>query len=349
MEYSLNANASLVTRTYKVQFTAKAEIRRFTLPYPTQFSALRDYIENLFFTGQPTQFTLKYEDNEKDLVTIANDNDLQIAWQLADSVNSYLRLFVEPHSQPNVQYATPYQAPPSYGLPPPTYGAPPAYSPTSPPDFYQQNVMPAPVQAVAFSSPQFHSRGVDRFERKAARHERRAEKYQAKADYKCEKGSGIGEWRMQRKAERQQCKAEKASKKAEYKLQKNLAKKGDRCTRFVADVNCPKNTRIACGAPFVKTWRVRNESQYPWPVGTNLLFCPKKRANPMGAPERIALSPLRAGDSMDISVNFFAPTQPGKYVGYWMLVDGNRAKIGPSLKVKIISGNGPCGSSSESD
>jgi len=352
MEYSiLPAASSVATRTYKVQLIAKAEIRRFTLAYPTQFSVLRDYIENLFFTGQPTLFTLKYEDNEKDLVTVANDNDLQIAWQLADSVNSYLRLFVEPQSQPNAQYATPYQPAPNYGAPAPTYGQQPTYAPPPP---YQQSVAPglAPAQVVAFSTPQFHTRGMDRLERRSARHERKAEKYQARADFICDKGGilgAFGERRMQRKADRQQCKADKAALKADYKMQKNLARKGDRCTRFVADVTCPKNTRIDCGVPFVKTWRVRNESQYPWPAGAQLLFCGKKRAIPMGAPERIALAPLRPGDSMDLSVNFVSPAQPGKYSSFWLIVDGNRVKIGPTLKVKIIAGNANCSSSSSDD
>jgi len=368
MDYQLNnVNPNANTRTYKVQYTPKAEIRRFSLPFPTQFAVLKNYVEQLFFAGQQTQFVLKYEDNEKDLVTIANDYDLQLAWDIIEAAT--LRLFVE-HQ---VQAAVPPQAGSTpRGL---EASAPPPYYPNAPRSepYYQNAYVPQPavvpiapvVPFAPCAAPQPGAitglvqgafaavqdfRG-NRFDRKAGRMERKAEKFERKAQNKCERGRVRGEWRMEKKAAKKQMKAENFARKAEckhaqanaYRCAENL-----KC-RLVEDVTCPKKFRITPNTPFVKTWRVKNDGSEPWPEQISLCFVGRKGSVPMGAPEFIPLAGrLRPGEMMDISINLISPPNNDSYRGIWLLMDSNRNKIGHALKVKIRVGNSDCCSSDSS-
>jgi len=362
MDFQVTVNANANIRTYKVQYTPKAEIRRFSLPYPTQFASLKNYVEQLFFAGQPTQFVLKYEDNEKDLVTIANDYDLQLAWDIIEAAT--LRLFVE-HQ---IQAALPPQfAPTPRGV----ESSPPPYFPNAPRSepYYQNAYVPQqPAPLAPYSHPAGPQQGAisgvvqgafaavqdyrgHRFDRKADRMERKADKFERKAQSKCEKGRVRGEWRMERKAAKKQWKAEKFSRKAECKYAQADAK---RCSenlkgRLVEDVTCPKKFRITPNTPFVKTWRVKNDGSESWPEQISLCFVGRKCAIPMGAPEIIPLAGrLRPGEMMDISINLVSPPNNGFHRGIWLLMDSKRNKIGRALKVKIRVGTSDCCSSDSS-
>jgi hypothetical protein len=119
--------------------------------------------------------------------------------------------------------------------------------------------------------------------------------------------------------------------------------------RLVKDVTVSKGARFPPGTKFDKTWRFRNDSPFPWPVGTSLLFVARLKGDPMGAP---FISPVRKlalpGEEVDVTVPMVAPRDPGKYVGFWRLQDNFGRRFGQRVKVsiKVV---GPASSSSSSE
>jgi next-to-BRCA1 protein 1 len=105
--------------------------------------------------------------------------------------------------------------------------------------------------------------------------------------------------------------------------------------RFVKHVTIEDDEEIAPGAPFVKTWRFRNESTVPWPENTHLLCV--GREDRLSGPESVAVPKLAApGEEVDISISLIAPTKPGRYTGYYRLSGGpNGKKFGQRVRVQI--------------
>lgn len=71
---------------------------------------------------------------------------------------------------------------------------------------------------------------------------------------------------------------------------------------------------------FTKTWSISNNGLNQWPEGTRLVFVggePSRTVNAVEVPS------LLAGGVIDISVDFIAPSLPGKYVSYWRLHTDN--------------------------
>ena len=86
--------------------------------------------------------------------------------------------------------------------------------------------------------------------------------------------------------------------------------------RFVADVTIPDGTVMSAGQSFKKTWRVENSGIVPWGEGTQLVFASGAQ---MGATSPIAVGDVAPGDTVDISADMVAPTEPGKHTGRWSL------------------------------
>jgi len=104
--------------------------------------------------------------------------------------------------------------------------------------------------------------------------------------------------------------------------------------RHVKDVTIPDGTRVLPKAPFVKTWRVRNEG-LPWPAGTRLVFISHKGDN-LGGPEFVPVEgEIPTGGEVDLSVSLVAPEEPGFYTGFWRLCDANGKKFGQRLWCSI--------------
>jgi len=95
---------------------------------------------------------------------------------------------------------------------------------------------------------------------------------------------------------------------------------------FVTDVTVPDNTVISPGETFTKTWRVRNSGFCDWSADYALVF---SSGDQMGAPDEIALPQVvLAGETVDISLELTAPTQPGTYTGFWALRNNDGTLFG---------------------
>jgi hypothetical protein len=96
--------------------------------------------------------------------------------------------------------------------------------------------------------------------------------------------------------------------------------------RFEADVTLPDDTPVQPGATLVKTWRVLNTGSCPWTSDTQVVFVSGDR---MGGPlaQPIGQAVAVGGETL-ISVTLVAPSQPGTYLGYWMLLSPGRTRFG---------------------
>ena len=107
---------------------------------------------------------------------------------------------------------------------------------------------------------------------------------------------------------------------------------GDR-SGFVQDVTIPDGSLVAPGQTFTKTWEVQNLGNVPW-IG-RVLRCADAQlvvhrvlddgtqqqleiALPLlPKVQHIAVPDTLPGETVRLSVDFTAPTQPGGYVSYW--------------------------------
>ncbi|HXF85217.1 MAG TPA: NBR1-Ig-like domain-containing protein [Anaerolineales bacterium] len=96
--------------------------------------------------------------------------------------------------------------------------------------------------------------------------------------------------------------------------------------QFIADVTIRDGTTLNPGAAFTKTWRLKNVGSCTWTTSYQLVFFSGEQ---MGAPSSLAFTrTVSPGQTIDISVNMVAPTNPGSYRGYWMFKNANGALFG---------------------
>jgi hypothetical protein len=90
--------------------------------------------------------------------------------------------------------------------------------------------------------------------------------------------------------------------------------------QFVADVTISDNTAVQPGQTFIKTWRLVNNGACPWPPDTQLVYVDGAAMQGLSTPLGQTIEP---GQSVDISVQLTAPTDPGTYRGLWMLANAS--------------------------
>lgn len=116
--------------------------------------------------------------------------------------------------------------------------------------------------------------------------------------------------------------------------------------RVVKDVTIEEGTVMLPSQQFVKTWRIRNESNIPW---ENCVLCFKK-GEQMTSTGSFPVPTVLAGQEIEISIPMVAPTMKGKYVSVWKMTTRDGIKFGQGLKVKIrVKGKGESSSSSDEE
>jgi len=102
--------------------------------------------------------------------------------------------------------------------------------------------------------------------------------------------------------------------------------------RLVQDVTIPIGFKISPGEDFVKTWRIRNESNTTWP---DTFFLSFKKGHLLSNVQSIFLpKSIGAGEEFDISVPMKAPMIPGMYMSIWRLMAEVRP-FGQPFRCKI--------------
>jgi hypothetical protein len=103
-------------------------------------------------------------------------------------------------------------------------------------------------------------------------------------------------------------------------------------SQYVADVTIPDGTVMSPGAPFVKTWRVRNSGTCDWEAGYELAFVSGEQ---MGGPAGVPLPAVAAGGETDVSVSLVAPSAYGTHKGTWRVKSSDGTMFGTNLTVVI--------------
>ena len=104
---------------------------------------------------------------------------------------------------------------------------------------------------------------------------------------------------------------------------------------YVADVTIPDGTVLAPNAPFVKTWRIRNDGTCTWDAGYQLIYA---SGNQMSGPAAAGIPAAVPGQTVDISANLVAPGTAGEYNGVWRLRATNNAIFGGYTVVIRVAG-----------
>lgn len=113
---------------------------------------------------------------------------------------------------------------------------------------------------------------------------------------------------------------------------------------FEKDLTIPDGTVFEPGEPFTKTWQLRNNGTCTWDSGYAVVF---QEGDSLGGPPSAPLTSgtVLPGETVDVSVNLWAPQEPGTYQGYWMLRNpagqvfglGNQADRNFWVKIQVGS------------
>lgn len=95
---------------------------------------------------------------------------------------------------------------------------------------------------------------------------------------------------------------------------------------FVTDVTYPDGSNIGRGQTFTKIWRIKNVGTCSWTTAYDLVFVSGER---FGAPNAVALpAGVGPGQTVDVSIQFTAPNQDGRYRGHWKLRNASDIQFG---------------------
>ena len=111
---------------------------------------------------------------------------------------------------------------------------------------------------------------------------------------------------------------------------------------FVCDVNVEDGQAFPAGAEFIKSWRVKNDGNVPWPESTRLTFVAGDRLPAFsGAPLSYSVGGVGIGEEVDVNAyDLKAPDVAGKYVSYWRLSDGYKP-FGTSMWCEYVVSHPP--------
>jgi len=96
--------------------------------------------------------------------------------------------------------------------------------------------------------------------------------------------------------------------------------------QYLMDVTIPDGSYIQVGSKFTKTWRLLNSGLQPWMPNFSLVFDGGENLAP-GTSFGLGQT-VPPGGTVDISVEMFAPGQPGWYVSYWKLQSSTGERFG---------------------
>ena len=100
----------------------------------------------------------------------------------------------------------------------------------------------------------------------------------------------------------------------------------------------PVGTQVAAGAPFTKTWTVKNTGNTTWTAGSGYRLA-HVSGSPLGATSPVALAAgesIAPGASKQWSVAMTAPTSAQAHKGGWQMEKSGTGTFGPALSVQIL-------------
>ncbi|PKN99468.1 MAG: hypothetical protein CVU42_08195 [Chloroflexi bacterium HGW-Chloroflexi-4] len=107
---------------------------------------------------------------------------------------------------------------------------------------------------------------------------------------------------------------------------------------YSADVTIPDGTIVKPGSTVVKTWAIKNIGETTWKTAYRLSYLDglkdAKEALYVHLPNEV-----KPALTVNVTVVFTAPSEPGTYYSYWRLVNGDGQLFGENMSMKIVVGN----------
>jgi len=105
---------------------------------------------------------------------------------------------------------------------------------------------------------------------------------------------------------------------------------------YIADLTYPDNSEIVAGAPFIKTWQVKNTGPCIWDQDYRLIFgWGGVGTNWNTAPPSHFTAIVLPGETLEISVTLTAPTAAGNYGATFRLQNDKGYNFGSLLTVVV--------------
>merc|ERR1719453_2520961 len=108
-----------------------------------------------------------------------------------------------------------------------------------------------------------------------------------------------------------------------------------RKSRFISDVTLPDGAVVTPGSKVCKIWKLANCGSQEWPSGTKLLHVGGDSLLE-GPQEPIVVDPAAANGEVDVAVDLIAPEDPGRYISYFRLCGPRGMRFGQRIWVMLV-------------
>jgi len=360
--------------TITIKASLNNELRRFRLARDANFNMLYEELLKAFGVPSHDNLNIKYKDEEEDLITMSSDNELQEAIQISSS--GVLRLELErkvapQQTQPQPAQPVLQQQPQQPALPPqqqfvaqpqvPVQRAvlqtqPPQYSTYQPRDKRAPTpVMPnvayyaTPQQPQYYAAPQQYYPAFNMPMRSLNLQRQQIDQMKAGRKQHQQQAEQRKRWRQEKSNAAAAAAAVTTPTPAHPEPSRKVGVK--HMARFVKDVTVDDGSEFVPNTRFTKIWKFRNESNIPWPAGSELVFV-GKRSDRMGSPDAAPVNVVAMpGEEVDVGICLQSPTKSGRYIGYWRLRGPDGRKFGQRVwcSIRVPSYSSSSSSSSSSD
>ncbi len=103
--------------------------------------------------------------------------------------------------------------------------------------------------------------------------------------------------------------------------------------QYLEDLTYPDFSEVKPGEVIEKQWKVKNGGTCNWDTAYSLQFI---GGDQMSAASPQSLVPARNGTETIISLQFTAPSEPGRHSSHWKAFDPNGQPFGDSLYLDIM-------------
>jgi Ig-like domain from next to BRCA1 gene len=114
--------------------------------------------------------------------------------------------------------------------------------------------------------------------------------------------------------------------------QAGLAEKCLNAAVFIQDVTVPDNEIMKKGQRFVKTWQFKNSGSCTWTPDYSIVFVWGDQME--GETPKPIGKTIPPGQTVEISTELRAPSEPGEYQGSWSFLDSNGQQFGTGSQAK---------------
>ena len=110
-------------------------------------------------------------------------------------------------------------------------------------------------------------------------------------------------------------------------------------SKFSKDVTVPDGTTFTPGSTFTKTWLFINTGTTTWTTGYKLVYVDGVNAAKNNALSVNLPNEVKPGASVEISLDFVAPSSNGTYTSWWQLYSANGVLFGDYCSIVFAVGN----------